>query len=78
MEYFTNVTFPKDEPWLVNIYTGPRDHSGIHTHMVISGANLVGCRFVWYYRNLGRVVIVKKGELTMNTSLSDFLNNSSS
>ncbi|OGI65683.1 hypothetical protein A2647_05070 [Candidatus Nomurabacteria bacterium RIFCSPHIGHO2_01_FULL_40_24b] len=54
--HFVDANYPKDELWKTNIYFGPRDGTGLHAHLVLSGAAIL------YLRDIPGDVIIKNGE----------------
>ena len=59
--HFVDVNYPKEEPWRTDIYVGPRDGSGSHGHLALSGAA------TWYFRDIKGPEIVKNGEVIKKT-----------
>ncbi|MDO8460514.1 MAG: hypothetical protein Q7S74_05360 [Nanoarchaeota archaeon] len=51
--HFVDATYPKNEPWLTNIYFGRRDGSSSHAHLVASGAAII------YLRDMNGSEIIK-------------------
>ena len=78
---FVSVTYPKNKPWMREIYFGLRDGTNNHGHISASGAIVVGeviSAETWYARTPDGIELIKNGsELTMNTFqlLSDCIPN---
>lgn len=54
--HFVEATYPEKEPWKTNVYVGPRDGSGVHAHLVASGAAIL------FLRDINGEEIIRNGK----------------